>query len=195
MMQTETAGSLTVAIQAGGKSTRMGRDKSFVLFDGRPMIEVVRERVMGLGEEVILITNNPEPYGYLNLPTFGDILPDHGPLAGIHSALTHASGSDVLVVACDMPWLNRDLLAHLISLRETADVVVPRWSKFPEPLHALYSKRCLPAIEKQLRAGNLKITRFYSDVSVRFVDREEIERFDPEGLSFTNINSPQDLPG
>jgi molybdopterin-guanine dinucleotide biosynthesis protein A len=186
--------SLTVAIQAGGKSTRMGRDKSFVPFEGRPMIEVVRDRVAGLGDELILITNNPEPYAYLNLPTFGDIYADCGPLGGIHSALANAASPHVLMIACDMPWLNRDLLEYLVSLRGTADIVVPRLDKFPEPLHAVYSKACLDPIETKLKAGDLKITRFYGQVNVRFVDREEIARFDPQGRSFTNINSPEDLP-
>ena len=186
--------SLTVAIQAGGKSTRLGRDKSFVPFEGQPMIEVVRDRVAALGDELILITNNPEPYAYLNLPAYGDIYPDCGPLGGIHSALANAASPYVLMVACDMPWLNRDLLEYLISLRKTADIIVPRLDKFPEPLHAIYSKVCLDPIETNLKAGDLKITRFYGQVSVRFVDREEIARFDPQGRSFTNINSPEDLP-
>jgi molybdopterin-guanine dinucleotide biosynthesis protein A len=184
---------VSIVIQAGGKSTRMGQDKSFVPFEGRPMIEVVRDHVAGLGQELLIVTNNPAPYAYLNLPLVGDVLPDMGPLGGIYTALRAASQPYVLVVACDMPWLNRNLLAHLITLRETADVIVPRWTKFPEPLHAVYSKACLEPIERHLQAGNLKITRFFGEVTVRFVDREEIERFDKDGRSFTNINSPDDL--
>jgi molybdopterin-guanine dinucleotide biosynthesis protein A len=99
----------------------------------------------------------------------------------------------VLVVACDMPWLKRPLLQHLISLRQEADVVVPRWGKFPEPLHALYSKACLPPIEANLRNGRFKIVRFYGAVQVRYVDREEIEAVGGDGRSFANINTPQDL--
>jgi molybdopterin-guanine dinucleotide biosynthesis protein A len=193
-MNSQNDGSLTVAIQAGGKSTRMGRDKSFVPFHGRPMIEVVRDHVSGLGQELIVITNDPDPYAYLGLPTYNDIYPDRGPLGGIHSALVNAKLPHVLMVACDMPWLNRQLLQYLIELRETADIVVPRWEKFPEPLHAVYSKSCLKPIEKRIEADDLKIVRFYRDVTVRYVDREEIIRFDADGRSFTNINRPQDLP-
>ncbi len=184
---------VSVVIQAGGKSTRMGRDKSFVSFGGRPMIEIVRDHVAGLGQELLIVTNDPAPYAYLNIPLVGDLLPDRGPLGGIFTALTAASQPHVLVVACDMPWLNRGLLAHLISLRETADVIVPRWDKYPEPLHAVYSRACLVPIDRQLQAGNLKITRFYGDVNVRFLDKAEIGQFDPHGRSFTNINSPDDL--
>ena len=184
---------LTVAIQAGGKSSRMGTDKSFVPFLGRPMIEVVRERVEGLGDELILITNTPEPYATLGLPMFGDDYPDTGPLGGIYTAIRHARNPHVLIVACDMPWLNRPLLEYLAGLRETADIVVPRWDKFPEPLHAVYSQACLEPIREKLAAGMLKITAFYGRVSVRFVDRPEIERFDPQGQSFVNVNTPDDL--
>ncbi len=184
---------LTVALQAGGKSSRMGRDKSFVPFQGRPMIEWVMERVAGLGRETILVTNKPDEYAQLGLPMVGDILPDKGPLGGIYTAIERASLPHVLIVACDMPWLNRPLLNHMISLRNEADVIVPRWDRFPEPLHAVYSKHCLGPIKKRLAADQLKITGFFGQVDVRFVDRDEIARFDPVGRSFANINTPDDL--
>ena len=184
---------LTVAILAGGKSSRMGTDKSFVLFQGRPMIEVVRERVEGLGDELILIANKQAAYAHLGLPMYGDIFPETGPLGGIYTAIHHAAHPHVLVVACDMPWLNRPLLEYMIDLRETADVVVPRWDKYPEPLHALYSKACLEPIREKLEAGQLKITAFFGRVTLHFVDRAEIEPFDPQGRSFVNLNTPDEL--
>ena len=184
---------LTVAIQAGGKSSRMGTDKSFVLFQGRPLIEVVREAVEGLGDELILVTNKPDAYAHLGLPMVGDLYPETGPLGGIYTALYHAAHPHVLTVACDMPWLNRPLLEHMAGLRGSADVVVPRWDKFPEPLHAVYSKACLEPIREKLEAQMYKITVFYGRVRVRFVGREEIERFDPDGRSFVNVNTPDDL--
>lgn len=184
---------LTIAIQAGGKSSRMGTDKSFVPFLGRPMIEVVRQAVEGLGDELILITNRPEAYAHLGLPMHADLYPDTGPLGGIYTAIHHAAHPHVLIVACDMPWLNRPLLEYMAGLRETADVVVPRWDKFPEPLHAVYSKACLDPIREKLEAEMYKITAFYGRVSVRFVNRDEIERFDPDGKSFINVNTPEDL--
>ncbi|MBK8905921.1 MAG: molybdenum cofactor guanylyltransferase [Anaerolineaceae bacterium] len=184
---------LTVAIMAGGKSSRMGTDKSFVLFEGRPMIEVVRDTVAGLGDETLLITNKPAEYEQLHLPMVGDMYPDHGPLGGIFTAVHAATHPHTLVVACDMPWLNRPLLEYMIGLRQTADIIVPRWEKFPEPLHAIYSKTCLDPIEAKLKAQQLKITGFFGQVDVRFVERDEIERFDVDGRSFANINSPEDL--
>lgn len=184
---------LTVAIQAGGKSSRMGRDKSFVLFQGRPLIEVVRAAVEGLGDELILVTNKPDAYAHLGLPMVSDLYPETGPLGGIYTALHHAAHPHVLTVACDMPWLNRPLLAYMAGLRGSADVIVPRWDKFPEPLHAVYSRACLEPIRDKLEAQMYKITAFYGRVAVRFLDRAEIERFDPDGRSFVNVNTPDDL--
>lgn len=187
------ANGVTVAVMAGGKSTRMGRDKSFVPFDGRPLIEVVLAAVRDLGDELLLITNNPDAYAHLSLPMVGDIFPDHGPLGGIYTAVATARQPHTLIVACDMPWLNRDLLAYQLSLRHEADVVVPRWRRFPEPLHAVYSKACLPAIAAKLRQKQLKIAGFFDEVAVRFVKREEIARFDKDGRSFANVNTPEEL--
>ncbi len=184
---------VTVAIMAGGKSSRMGTDKAFVPFQGRPMIEIVIERVAGLGAETILITNKPAEYAHLGLPMFSDVLPDHGPLGGIYTAVLRAQRPYVLVVACDMPWLNPALLTYQLNLRHTADIIVPQWDKFPEPLHAVYSKACLPAIEANLQAQQLKITAFFGRVSVRFVKREEIEKVDVNGRSFANVNTPDEL--
>lgn len=184
---------VSVAIMAGGKSSRMGRDKSFVLVEGRPLIERIVEKVTGLGDELILVTNKPEEYAYLGLPMFGDIYPDQGSLGGIYTGLYYASYPHVLVVACDMPWLNRPLLEYMLSLRGTADVVVPRWEEYPEPLHAVYSKDCLAAVEERLKAGKLKITGFYESVRVHYLDRATIAQFDPEGRSFANLNTPEEL--
>jgi molybdopterin-guanine dinucleotide biosynthesis protein A len=184
---------ITVAIQAGGKSSRMGTDKSFVLLDGRPMIELVRDKVAGLGDELILITNRPDEYAYLALPMFSDLFPDQGSLGGIYTAVFTATHPYTLVVACDMPWLNRDLLQYMITLCHEADVIVPRWDKYPEPLHAIYSKNCLAPMAENIQASELKITRFFGKVTVRFVERGEIERFDRHGRSFANINTPQEL--
>ena len=184
---------LTVAIQAGGKSSRMGEDKSFVLLNGRPMIETVLEKVAGLGDETIIVTNKPADYEHLDFPMVGDVYPDHGSLGGIYTAVFHATHLHTLVVACDMPWLSPDLLKYMIALQGQADVIVPRWQEFPEPLHAIYNKKCLAPMQTNLEAKHLKITRFFPNVTVRYVEKDEIIRFDENGRSFANINTPQDL--
>ncbi|MCA9924746.1 MAG: molybdenum cofactor guanylyltransferase, partial [Anaerolineales bacterium] len=184
---------VTIAINAGGKSSRMGTDKSFIPFGGKPLIEHIIKRVRPLADELILITNKPDAYRYLKLPIFGDIYPEHGPLAGIHTAVTHATHPHTLIVACDMPWLNPDLLTYMIAQRKSADIIVPRWGKFPEPLHAIYSKACLPAIEENLKAKRLKIIGFYGKVAVKFIETDVIQQFDANGRSFANINTSEDL--
>jgi molybdopterin-guanine dinucleotide biosynthesis protein A len=160
---------------------------------GKPMIEHVLDSVAGLGREEMLITNKPDEYAYLKLPMYGDIYPDKGPLGGFHSALFHAKSDYILVVACDMPWLNRALLEYMISIRETADIIAPRWEKYPEPLHAIYSQRCLEPITANLEADMLKLTAFFGKVSINFLDQKTIAQFDAEGQSFNNVNTPEDL--
>lgn len=188
-----TEAKVTVAIMAGGKSSRMGTDKSFVLFQGQPMIEVVRDHVTDLGHELILITNKPDEYAHLHLPMFDDVYPDHGSLGGIYTAIYQSAHPHTFVVACDMPWLNRPLLEYMLTLRQTADIIVPRWQQYPEPLHAIYSKACLAPIAENLRQKRLKIAGFFDKVHVHYVEREVITQFDRDGRSFANINTPQEL--
>jgi molybdopterin-guanine dinucleotide biosynthesis protein A len=183
----------STAVIAGGKSSRMGTDKAFVPLLGKPMIEHVLDRLKGLGDEQIIIANQSQKYRYLKLPLFSDIYEDSGPLGGLHTALANATYDHVLVVACDMPWLSRSLLEHMISIRASADIIVPRWTRFPEPLHAVYSKACLDPVTASLRANTLKLISFYDRVQVRYLDREEIAAFDVSGRSFANINTPEDL--
>jgi molybdopterin-guanine dinucleotide biosynthesis protein A len=183
----------TTAIMAGGQSSRMGTDKAFVPLLGKPMIEHVLGRLSGLGDEQIIITNSPQKFRDIGLPTFSDIYQDHGPLGGLHTALAEARYDHVLVVACDMPWLNHSLLEYMVSIRGAADVIVPRWTRFPEPLHAVYSKACLEPVTACLESQTLKLIAFYSRVRVHYLEREELARFDARGRSFANINTPDDL--
>ncbi len=187
------AEAVSVVVLAGGKSSRMGTDKAFVPLLGRPLIEEVLARVAGLGVETLIVTNRPEAYRALGLPLIADVIPDQGALGGIYTAIHAAHSPYALVVACDMPFLNRDLLAYLISLRAGYDVVVPRLGGVAEPLHALYSKNCLEPIRCSLESGVRKIIAFFPQVRVRYLDEDEIDRFDPAHLSFINVNTPAEL--
>ena len=186
-------GDLSIAIMAGGKSTRMGSDKALIPFRGKPMITHVIEQVRDLSSRIVIVTNEQSPYKQFGFPLISDVFQDMGPLGGIHAVLYRASTNYVLIVACDMPGLNRALLEHMIALRNEADIVVPRWTKFPEPLHAVYSRSCLSPIDDSLKSGIRKVIGFYGKVAVRYVDRQEIKRFDPLGRSFANINTPNDI--
>jgi molybdopterin-guanine dinucleotide biosynthesis protein A len=183
----------TVAILAGGSSSRMGTDKSFVRVLGRPMVERVLDRVAGLGAETLLVTNRPDDYAYLGLPLYRDVIPESGALAGIYSALFYARRPHVLVVACDMPFLARPLLAHLLALAPDYDVVAPYTNDRYQPLHAVYSRRCLAPIRARLDAGRFKVTGFFEDVRVRTVGDDELRRYDPALRSFVNVNTPEEV--
>ena len=187
--------SFSLAIIAGGQSRRMGRDKAFVELGGKALIQRVIERSANLGQsETILITNKPAQYAHLGLPMHGDILPDKGSLGGIYTALARANNPDVLVLACDMPFIRTELLRFMIEqVSEDTDIVVPRVEAYPQGLHAIYKKTCIAPIAEQLAANRLKIIRFYDQMRVRYLDEADYAPFDPQGRSFANLNTPEEL--
>jgi molybdopterin-guanine dinucleotide biosynthesis protein A len=185
---------LTVALLAGGQSSRMGTDKSFVRVLGRPLIEDILAQVTGLGAETILVTNRPDDYRYLGLPLFTDVLPDKGALGGLYTALYHSTYPHTLCLACDMPFIVRPLLDYLISLIPEGDVVIPRVGGEAEPFRGLYARAaCLAPMRSALDASRLRVISFFPQVRIRFVDEPELDRFDPRHLSFFNVNTPEDL--
>jgi molybdopterin-guanine dinucleotide biosynthesis protein A len=184
---------VTGVILAGGESRRYGRNKAFVKVNGVPLIERVMGVMRSVFQNLILITNNPEEYAYLKLPVHQDLIKGLGPVGGIFTALTAIPDDAGFFVACDMPFLQRELIRHIVEKRGNFDVVVPRISGKMETLHALYDKRCLPAIRRRIDSREYQVFRFFSEVTVRYVNEEEIRRFDPELRSFLNINKPQEL--
>ena len=185
----------SLAIIAGGQSRRMGRDKAFVDLGGKPLIEHVIERSAELGlAETILITNKPAQHAHLGLPMYRDILPDKGSLGGIYTALVQAQNPDVLVLACDMPFVNTDLLRYMVGqICADTDIVVPTVDGYPQGLHAIYKRTCIEPIAEQLAADRLKIIRFYDRMRVRYLDESDYAAFDPQGRSFANLNTPEEL--
>lgn len=184
---------VTVAVLAGGQSRRMGRNKALLPLGGVPLIARVVAAVHGLGRETVLVTNTPAAYAELGLPLVGDVYPGCGALGGLHAAVYHSRWPHTLVVACDMPFLNRELLAWLLAQRHAGEAVVPRRADGVEPLHAVYAKSCLAALERRVQARQLKVTDFLAEVAVCYVDEGAFGRIDPAGRSFTNLNTPDDL--
>lgn len=184
---------ISVAVLAGGQSKRMGQDKAFLEVGGRPVIERVLARVEQLTDDLFIGANAPDKYQYLGLPVRPDVYTDKAALGGIYSAIYHARHDRVLAVACDMPFLNLELLRYLIELAPQADVVAPVIDPpQPETMHAIYSKQCLAAIKPRLLSNRLRIIGFFDEVVVRYVDRAEVARFDPNFYSFINMNTPED---
>jgi molybdopterin-guanine dinucleotide biosynthesis protein A len=186
---------LTVSgiVLAGGQSSRLGTDKSFVNVNGQSLIEQIVAKLVRLSDDVIIVTNSPEKYDSLEARLVGDIYPGKGALGGIYSGLRAAANAYSLVAACDMPFLDLNLLRYMILLAHGHDVVIPRIGELPEPLHAIYSENCLEPIDRLFARGGLKIIDFFSEVRVRYVEEGEVDIFDPQHLSFFNVNTPGDL--
>ena len=186
---------VTGVVLLGGRSRRFGSNKSFALVDGTPLIERVTGTMASIFQRVLLITNTPELYGHLRFPMFEDEVKGLGPIGGLYTALLKIRTESAFVTACDMPYLNERLIRHLVEIGPGFDITAPAPAGYIEPLHALYSSRCLPALRRCIDAGERMIVRFYPDAKVRFVPDEELRRFDPELRSLYNINRPQDLRG
>lgn len=184
---------ISAVVLAGGRSTRLGQDKAFLKVNGQSLVERVIDRLAQLSEEIIIVTNDVGKYEHLEATVVTDVVPGKAALGGLHSGLRAASNRHSLVVACDMPFLNLSLLRYMQGFVGSYDVVIPRVGEYAEALHALYAKSCLPHIERQLQSGDLQISHFFPAVRVRYVEQEEIEIFDPDHLSFFNINSQEDL--
>ncbi|MCL4487554.1 MAG: molybdenum cofactor guanylyltransferase [Chloroflexi bacterium] len=215
---------VTGLIMAGGQSRRMGRDKAWIDFQGKALVEHVLDHVRPLCSEVYIVANDAAAFESLGVPVVPDIFPGKGPLGGVYSGMLVAREQHCLAVACDMPFLNPALVRFLISLAPDYDVVIPRakdpsgrtphppskdrmaaapdarFRRLPiakqsdlHPMHAIYSKSCIPSIQSHLKEGDLRLIAFFQELRVRIVEQAEVDRYDPTHLSFFNVNSPDDL--
>jgi molybdopterin-guanine dinucleotide biosynthesis protein A len=185
---------VTGVIQAGGKSTRMGGEpKALLELGGRRIIERVLDAVAPVVDDVLIVTNTPDLYGFLGVPMVPDAYPDHGSLGGIFTGLAAAAGEAAFTVACDMPFLHPDVARLVIGRAGQGDVVIPRVGAQLETLHALYAKACLPHIEARLKSGRLKIVGFFEDVRVVEVAEAEVARHRAPDVVFMNVNTPDEL--
>jgi len=197
---------LTIVIQAGGQSSRMGEDKALKLFLGRPLIQRVIERLSPIADEIIVTTNRPDDYSFLNLRLIADLKPGRGALGGLYTAIASATHPIVAVVACDMPFASATLIetASKFLVEEEADVVIARTAPRAEragkseagyePLHAVYRRdTCLPAIESAIEADQWKVIAWFPQVKVRVLTPKEIKSADPALVAFWNVNTPEEF--
>ena len=187
---------ITIIILAGGKNRRLGRSKALETIDGISFIDRTVERLKPLGDRILIVTSREQ----CDLPVAGkaeimvDIYPGKGPLGGIYTGLLASQTPHSLVVACDMPFLNTGLLRYMVKQSRDFDAVVPRLEEGKlEPLHAIYSKGYLDSIKTQLEGNELEAYSMLNPARVRYVERAECLRFDPQLLSFFNINYQSDL--
>ena len=187
---------MTSIILAGGKSSRLGQNKALQVINGKSLIQWVVDRLAILSKEIIIATAHGEAIpcsSAVRIKTVADIYPGKGPLAGIYSGLIASSNSRAIVVGCDTPFLSVSLIEYMTQICPTFDVVVPRIKNKLEPLFAVYSKNCLVPIQGLLEQDERRIRKLFSMVKVKYVEEDEINNFDPEHLSFFNINSQADL--
>jgi molybdopterin-guanine dinucleotide biosynthesis protein A len=187
---------LTVVVQAGGASQRMGIDKGLAPFLGRPMISRVMERLAPLADEILITTNRPEDYAFLGVRLETDLLPGKGALGGLYTALSAAQYPLVAVVACDMPFASPALIQaeRDLLVEGEYEAVVPRTPHGMEPFHAIYRRQaCLRHVWAALEAGKQRVDAWFPAARVGFMESSEIERWDASGLAFFNINTPEDL--
>ncbi len=190
-------GNMTSIILAGGRSLHLGRDKALTAVGGTNLIELVAARLKPISDRVLVVSSQ-ELFPLLSMSYQGEIIIDkyirRGPLGGIYTGLIAAASPYVLVVACDMPFLNRELLHYITILASSYDAVVPCLSGVKaEPLHTVYSRGCLDIMKETLESKNWSMNALLRKLNVRYVTEEECRRFDAELLSFFNINNQQDL--
>lgn len=186
----------SIAIQAGGESRRMGRDKALLPFLGEPLLVRVMNRVSNLGDEVFVTTNYPERFAEFGVPLVQDELPGMGALGGLYTALNAARHPVLIVVACDMPFVNPEILKEASNqlLSKEADAIIPRTEAGYEPFHAVYRREtCLPAVYAALQAGERRLISWFAQVEVLTLSRAELLRLDPHELAFWNVNTPDEL--
>jgi molybdopterin-guanine dinucleotide biosynthesis protein A len=184
---------MTGIVLSGGESRRMGTDKAFLLLDGLPLIEHVLRVLRGVFPRVIIVTNAPARYVPYDALVVTDTVDKRGPLTGIYSGLLHSRDEYNFVAACDMPFLNPDLIAYMAGLAPGHDIVVPVINGRVEPLHAIYSKKLVPMIKKRLQEDDRQVQGIFGEARVRYVTETEIVRYDPGRRSFKNLNTLEEF--
>ena len=184
---------ITGVILAGGKSSRMGVNKSFLKLGNQTIIERIVDLMKSIFSEVIIITNTPDEYKFLNLPLYEDIYKWKGPLAGIHSALTHSQTEKIFVLSCDVPLMSKEMIEYIIEYKTDKSIVFCEAAGYHQPLVGVYSKKILSEIEKFISNNEMSDKSFHQFLKI--VDAEIIH---PEKLSFYkdeiffNVNRPED---
>lgn len=187
------ASDVTGVVLAGGKSSRMGSDKASLVLDGRQMVAHVIEALREVFPGVIVVGRNTERFQDLGVRTVTDSITGSGPLVGIYSALAACDTPYCFVVACDMPLVRPALVRWMVEACAGQDAFVPRTGPYIEPLFALYSKGCMPAIRESLDRGDYRVRSVFPHINVGYADESSIRAIDPCLESFVNIDTREDL--
>lgn len=186
---------ITGVLLAGGKSRRMGEDKRYLIVGEQTLLERGLAVLRSIFQEVVVVIAQDSPALEVDARIVRDLVPDCGSLGGLYTGLTAATTPYIFVVACDMPFLDQAVISQFTSRRTSTDIAMAKFAGRLHPMHALYSKRCLPAIEQMVSARQLKIQEIVSCKSLRiqYVTETDLIGLDPSGRSFQNVNTPADL--
>ena len=187
---------LTIVLQAGGLSTRMGRDKALMPFLGIPLIERLRDRLLILNREILIISNDFSGYEYLGLPLYKDVIPDRGALGGLLTALTISNTPFVGLIAADMPFASPQLLTHLLELiqYEEGDAALPSTKSSLEPLHGVYRcDTCLPLVKDAIKRDLWRMRSWHDQANILTLSPQKTTEVTGNTHTFTNLNTPEDF--
>jgi molybdopterin-guanine dinucleotide biosynthesis protein A len=185
---------VTPIVLAGGAGTRLGGvNKALVDVGGRRVVDRLLDALRPLGAEIVLVNNDGSLAGIAGTRVVPDAEAGAGALMGLYSGLRAVGTPLAAVTACDMPFVSTTLFLALLDLAADCDAVVPVVGDQPEPLHAVYRRACVPAIETAIAGGRKRVNSFYEAVRVRYVAEDELRAWDPELHSFLNVNRPDDL--
>jgi len=179
---------MTGVILAGGRNSRIGQNKAFLEIGGKMIIERTIEIYKKIFDEILIITNTPEDYQYLGLKVYTDLIPNRGSLGGIYTGLHYSKSDYAFFAACDMPFLNERVIRHIIKGARDYDIIVPYYKHRLHPLHAVYSKRCLPIFKGMVEENRLKIKALFLKFRVKKIADIPETRLPP----FSNINTKED---
>jgi molybdopterin-guanine dinucleotide biosynthesis protein A len=187
---------ITGVVLAGGANKRFPTLKGFIKVGDSTIIEKNLGLLRDLFNKVFISTNMPETYFFTGAPLIGDVLPSKGPMSGIHSSLINAGGDDIFVIACDMPFVNADVVSFICGEHMRAPVpaaaTVPVYNGKPQPLSGVYSRTILPYLEAGILNGKVSLRRFLTEIRTNLVSEPDMRAIDPDGRSFVNINTVED---
>ncbi|MEW6740755.1 MAG: molybdenum cofactor guanylyltransferase [Nitrospirota bacterium] len=185
---------MTGVVLAGGKNLRFPTLKSFIKIDNSTIIEKNLALLGDIFDEVFISTNMPEKYFYLGVPLIGDVLPSRGPMSGIYSSLINAKSDCIFVIACDMPFVEMDVVSFICKKHSPfcPDATIPIYNGQPQPLLGVYCKTALPYLEDCVLSEKTSMRRLLSEINTNFIGESDIMTIDPDGRSFVNINTMED---
>ncbi len=183
---------LTVAVLAGGRSRRMGRDKALLPMGESTLLQRVMDAAAPVSDQHLLITNSPASHALFAWPQAADLYPDKGPLGGLYTALSHTKTDHLLLLACDLPYLNTPFLRFLCEQIDDNQAIVPDSADGQQPLCAIYNRSVLTAVTHALQQNQLGMRRLLSQLSIRTISPDQWHPFDSDNRLFTNLNTPED---